>query len=48
MDASVKVTNEAEEAVIMKEIMAVVYFDTEKAYDSGVGLNNWVPDFLSN
>ena len=28
--------------------MAVVYFDIEKAYDSGVRLNNWVPDVLSN
>ncbi len=34
MDALIKVSNEVEKAVTMKEIMAVVYFDIEKAYDT--------------
>ncbi len=34
MDALIKVSNEVEKAVTMKKIMAVVYFDIEKAYDT--------------
>lgn len=34
VDALVKVSNEAEKTVSMKEVMAVVYYDIEKAYDS--------------
>lgn len=34
MDALIKISNEIEKAIKMKEIMAVVYFDIEKAYDT--------------
>jgi len=34
IDALIKVSNEAEKAVSMKEVMVIVYFDIEKAYDS--------------
>ena len=33
-DALVKVSNEAEKALSRKEVMVIVYFDIEKAYDS--------------
>lgn len=33
-DALVKVSNEAEKPISMKEVMIIVYFDIEKAYDS--------------
>ncbi len=29
-----KVSNEAEKTISMKEVMVIVYFDIEKAYDS--------------
>lgn len=34
MDALIKVSNEIEKAIRMKEVMVVVYFDIEKAYDT--------------
>ena len=34
MDALIKVSNEVEKTIAMKEIMAVAYFDIEKAYDT--------------
>lgn len=34
MDALIKVSNEVEKTIAMKEIMAIVYFDIENAYDT--------------
>ena len=34
MDAIVKVSNEMEKTFKMKELMTIVFFDIEKAYDS--------------
>ena len=37
MDTLVKVNNEIEKAFKMKELMVIVFFDIEKAYDSVEG-----------